>query len=663
MNSKIYLFIGILLISLVSAEITREDTTQDKLRDKDYQKDIREEGVTRENNGESILSFDRTYLSYDPETKEILIEDWKFGNIFKGELEGEYKKYVSVGNLSEVGRFNLTDFDRGKDNLFNNIKNYDTRYDYREYSKTVVLEYGVNYINTRCKEEISEEERIIIICEDSIETNWTVFTKPSELPFKNIMIRILVDMNLGEEGEWVMEIGGHSIIAWAEYFVGFGQSFEYDSTASEYNDLIHLRGDYFVNLYSGVGDDGQIVLLKIDLTSNTVIEVDSFEFDTGFARHISGIRDEILESDILDDTAHVIVVYEDTGGRHRMRSLGIDLDAENIFGIQTFTLDSQASSDAIYNSIARIDEDNYAFTFRYGSSDDGYIQAVKVSATWIISGKSNKFRFDTSVVSYNSLVRVNETLFLNAYSDSVNDGQLVLLRYNHSANTFSLASPKFEFEPGQTSWKTLLQMNETHYAMLWRDISLNGQMAVFEINSTLGISMVSSGFSNIGQFQEGTMTLVNKTRYAISRKGVDSDGFFQIVDLNETGFTFTTFLIGEFNTRRTGFNQILQIGNNTNGTVYFLGTHEADSGRRGTAKIFFYEPESCTPPISGNWNLKCYHNCVFDSDISFTENITISGIGVLDFNANFTMEIGNYIAVEDSCKFVSGGTGVNIQAA
>ena len=69
--------------------------------------------------------------------------------------------------------------------------------------------------------------------------------------------------------------------------------------------------------------------------------------------------------------------------------------------------------------------------------------------------------------------------------------------------------------------------------------------------------------------------------------------------------------------------------------------------------------DTCTPPGSGNWGIACSDNCIWDTDFSVSDNISITGSGILTLNANISFTKAHWeIYKEDGCKIVvnSGGS-------
>jgi hypothetical protein len=60
---------------------------------------------------------------------------------------------------------------------------------------------------------------------------------------------------------------------------------------------------------------------------------------------------------------------------------------------------------------------------------------------------------------------------------------------------------------------------------------------------------------------------------------------------------------------------------------------------------------TCTPPITGNWNITCSDNCTWTSNLTIPGNITINGTGILNLSAlwNFT-GTNQYVYIYPGCE-------------
>lgn len=65
--------------------------------------------------------------------------------------------------------------------------------------------------------------------------------------------------------------------------------------------------------------------------------------------------------------------------------------------------------------------------------------------------------------------------------------------------------------------------------------------------------------------------------------------------------------------------------------------------------------DSCTPPVSGTWEIDCSDNCIWSTETSIPEDITTSGTGSLTISNNFLMNTGYSFYLANTCNiYVTG---------
>ena len=65
---------------------------------------------------------------------------------------------------------------------------------------------------------------------------------------------------------------------------------------------------------------------------------------------------------------------------------------------------------------------------------------------------------------------------------------------------------------------------------------------------------------------------------------------------------------------------------------------------------------TCTPQ-SGNWIINCSQNCLYNSPVTITGNISMFGNGLISIYSTFTMPSKSFIYVEPPCKLYVDSTG------
>lgn len=653
MDSKIYFIIGVLLISLVSAEITGDDTIQDKLRDPTYQDDLRSNDTYREDNGRILLW--KSYKTYNSSEKRIIIEDWAKNTLIDWTLDTGYKKLTSAGE-SILAEWTINDLDRGKNIEINGLSFYNPLTDYTERGKGWGLQYGENYTITTCEDVTDDDDNPIEECIDHPETNWTTFSEFSEIPLGINLVRLIANTTVFEEGEWVFEIESFVLIEWSGYFTSFGEPVEFDPVNGEFNSIVHLVNDtFYLNAFMGVGSDGFVVLLRANESNLTPENITIFEFDGDFADHIDMIRIEENDSDITD-IAHVLIVYSNTANDADSVTLEINLTDFSITLLDDFAFNTPVAGNAQWFSVTRINESSFMVAYKL-LQNDGFVSSLLVDpSSYVISQLGSTFEFATANGDYNSLVQINETHYLVAYQGNNEDGFLRVIKYDPSTFVKSNVGSTLEFDTTSNFFNDLVKVNETFYVNVWRKTNFNGRIRGFYVDAATGTITFAGNFFQFAPLNSqgyNSLVKINDTRFVLAHTDADLDGILRLFDLDESDMSFSEVVSGEFAPGRATWNSIVQIGNNTNGTYFFINTY-AGPGVDGFASILslVFDNSSCTNN-QGLWIIDCSDNCTFNSNVPVAADVLITGAGLLTLNANWIMPSGSWqIFKENSCTIV-----------
>ena len=196
-----FLIFGIGIVILNKFDVLGIDLnsrTIQKIQDRALIEELRNTDITD-------LEKDNKFLSYDSETKELLITDDKEGVVLKMKLTSDYfVGGLMAGQDTMVAEFFLVDWRDGRGSLIDEINFFDVKDNYKETSKVFRYKYGVDF------EECYEDG-----CFNH--TRWIFFETLDELPHKNIKISAWTETKPNENIEWVPTINGFEVLQWAEW--------------------------------------------------------------------------------------------------------------------------------------------------------------------------------------------------------------------------------------------------------------------------------------------------------------------------------------------------------------------------------------------------------------------------------------------------------------
>ena len=243
------------------------------------------------------------------------------------------------------------------------------------------------------------------------------------------------------------------------------------------------------------------------------------------------------------------------------------------------------------------------------------------------------FEFDATLAQHNSLVKINDTHYLNTYAGSGSDGYAVVLMVDGTTITKGTA---YEFDNSRGEYNSLVRVNETHYLNVYRGDSYQGNAVVLMIDGTT-ITKGTTYIFDTAYGAEHSIIKIDETHYINAY--YNGKGITTILKL--TGNTISKENSFEFYSTSTFDNSLIQISENQ-----YINTFSG-SGSDGYAIIFEVEineteiNDSCTY-TSGDWNITMSDYCILDTNTDIGANdIIFFGIGNCTINSK--IEVANMI--------------------
>ena len=416
---------------------------------------------------DSTITKDGFVKTYKSEARSVVIEKDDKSSKLDMALASSYKVMVGAGASVRVAAIRVNDWD-GKDDLFDALGFYN-RKDSSKMSKSFTLKYAEDKTTTITEtvpDGSGKEFSFDVVSPDW--DNAVAFKKLSDLPHKDITIGIYTDTVLGEKVEWLPTVDGFDLYEWAAYDVAEIDSHEYDTTQGRYNSLVMIDATHFILAYTGADFDGFIKTFSIDASYDTIAEIDVLEHDT-----ILGISNSLV---MMDSTHFALAYKQSTYGA--IRTFSIDGNYDNIT-----TIDTLVDSVARYNnSLVKIDATHLILAYK-GASNDGFIKTFSVDGDCDNITEIDELEHDTVGNSYNSLVMIDATHFILAYADYQNDGVIKTFSidgsYDNIAQIHSL-----EHDTADSTWNSLVKIDATHFILAYSSTASNAWIKTFSINGS-----------------------------------------------------------------------------------------------------------------------------------------------------------------------------------
>jgi hypothetical protein len=198
---------------------------------------------------------------------------------------------------------------------------------------------------------------------------------------------------------------------------------DHDTVRGLYNSLVMIDSTHFMLAYTGTGDDGFIKTFRIDENYN-IYQIDVLEHDTVYGTWYSLV---------MIDSTHFMLAYHGTGYDGFIKTFRID-ESYNITQIGVLEHDT---FNGYYNSLVMIDSTHFMLAYA-GDGLDGFIKTFSINESYNIDQIIDVLEHDTFNGIYNSLVMIDSTHFMLAYTGDGYDGFI---------KTFTVFVPADELYP------------------------------------------------------------------------------------------------------------------------------------------------------------------------------------------------------------------------
>ncbi len=229
--------------------------------------------------------------------------------------------------------------------------------------------------------------------------------------------------------------------------------------------LIHIKGEYYLCAYNGIDDDGWAMVLKVDQNTFAITRGASLEFDTKKGKTPSFAK--------IDDQ-HYLCAYQGDDDDGWAVVLKVDENTFQITKKTSFEFDSQKGKTPV---LQKIDNEHYLCAYESDGSD-GWAVILNVNKDTFAITKKTPYEFDdvrgktVSVMKLNYLPPGTENRmdFLCGYSGDKDHGYVTILRvdtinwiisHGNALDYDSIDAEELMFEEGKAKTPALIEVNST----------------------------------------------------------------------------------------------------------------------------------------------------------------------------------------------------------
>ncbi len=265
---------------------------------------------------------------------------------------------------------------------------------------------------------------------------------------------------------------------------------EHDIADITYSSLVKIDATHYALAYADASSDGFIATFSID-GSFIITEVDSFEFDTS---------DGIWASLTLVDSTHLAVAYGGVDGDGFVKTLSFDSGTGDNIALVS-TLEHDTSGPVTHNSLKLVNATHLVLAY-HGVSGDGILKTFSIDAgTADNIAQIDSHIFDAAGANWNSVVVIDETHFILAYTRPANFGRMKTFSIDSGADTITEIDD-FEYEAVNGNGNSLVMIDSDGTGsrfILAFNRGTNAHVETFSIDSDFdNITSISEWIHDVG---------------------------------------------------------------------------------------------------------------------------------------------------------------------
>jgi type II secretory pathway pseudopilin PulG len=312
-----------------------------------------------------------------------------------------------------------------------------------------------------------------------------------------------------------------------------GSTFEFDVFLAVAPAVTQIDSAHYLCAYTGTGDDGWAVVLQVDTEAAAIEKAEPFEFDND-----KGVAPALTE---IDDT-HYICAYTGPGDYGWAVVLTVNAGNWSVTRQTPFEFDTEKGCDV---SLLRLDDTHYLCAYS-GAGDDGWSVVLTVNTSnWSIT-KEIPFEFDTQKAAGPALAEIDDTHYLCAYADKFDDGQAVVLTVNTVNWSITQGSP-FEFEIVKAQTPALTQIDAAHYLCAYTGHQNQGYVTVLSVNpSSWEIAGESVLVYETGKAIAPALVAIDSNHFLCAYEGANIDGWANVLTVDADNWMVSTGRAVEF---------------------------------------------------------------------------------------------------------------------
>ncbi len=380
---------------------------------------------------------------------------------------------------------------------------------------------------------------------------------------------------------------------------------EYETSSSQYNQLIQMDHDSYLLHYSGHGTDGYFSTFTINADGSSITEViNSNEW---------GTKENINYPSLIkiSENTYLFAYYgRNTGkkfdGTNVSNTYGqwlsvfqVKNDGTSLVELGQYLHDTYTNNDP-YHALIKIDDDTYALAYK--GRNDGPVSYNAWGAwvkTFTVNGGNitqvSELRYDNdNATYYHSWVQLDATHFALAREGPGADGYITTFTIPVDGSSITEVN-EIEHDMGDGRYNSFVKLDADTYVLAYATSGNDGQISTFTISADgSSITEVATLEHDTNEGIHNSLKKIDSNKFLLAYTGSGTDGYLKTFIIPDDGSSITEASILEHDTNYAIWNSLELVDFDTYALSYQDGSSD------GQLRTFEYSQiaTSTNPRIS-----------------------------------------------------------------
>ncbi len=234
--------------------------------------------------------------------------------------------------------------------------------------------------------------------------------------------------------------------------------------------------------------------------------------------------------DVVEDRNVVDVLWQAYKSGSLDEALGPNKVYAADYDITELTTLEHDTGNGVHNSLVQIDATHYMLAYSGGGSD-AFLTTFSMDGSYNVT-EIDQIEHDTVLGQFPSLVMIDATKFVLAYSGNGSDGFIKTFSIDGSYDNITLID-SLEHEVTLGQHQSLVMIDSTHFMLAYSGSGSDGYLSTFSVDSNAdNITIIDTIEHDTTLGQYNSLKMISPTRFVLAYSGSGSDGFIKTFSID-----------------------------------------------------------------------------------------------------------------------------------